>query len=96
MMRPTNLVPWAVVVEQSLQWGRSLGSCGNGRPLTLFHKSIRASMGPQPWELRKSGNALEFSVRAVPMHPTSRNRSRNLPHYIDQHLPLSKSMHFSQ
>jgi len=36
-----------------LQWGRSLGSCGNERPLDAGIVGKGASMGPQPWELRK-------------------------------------------
>jgi hypothetical protein len=37
----------------ALQWGRSLGSCGNLN-LNLVNEANRpASMGPQPWELRK-------------------------------------------
>jgi hypothetical protein len=37
----------------ALQWGRSLGSCGNQRIARHVGTADRASMGPQPWELRK-------------------------------------------
>jgi hypothetical protein len=36
-----------------LQWGRSLGSCGNAGDSHRQRRRLIASMGPQPWELRK-------------------------------------------
>src|SRR5436305_1818108 len=37
----------------TLQWGRSLGSCGNSLQDSGKALDVTASMGPQPWELRK-------------------------------------------
>ena len=45
-------VPRPSLSAHALQWGRSLGSCGN-RATVLHCRSQIASMGPQPWELRK-------------------------------------------
>ncbi len=57
-----------------LQWGRSLGSCGN-QALGVGPDIQRlASMGPQPWELRKWPSCFILQ-KSVVAHPVARAHS---------------------
>jgi hypothetical protein len=56
-----------------LQWGRSLGSCGNCDRLAQTSLALHASMGPQPWELRKpevtSGKPVSPTIASMGPQP---------------------------
>jgi len=69
----TRAVPRPTSRTSRLQWGRSLGSCGNGGNVGIATSSPTASMGPQPWELRK----LDRDIRPSP-YPSRLQWGRSL------------------